>query len=418
MANSEDVTAVTRLESLCRKTIESRKHTLDREGRYIVEVDAVDDEGNSNSKTHNVHLDAHDIAAITTLLQAREIQVSLDVNKNNQFNIREYYDSRRDSFGDNSEEADIQHFYAKARDLSWYLDEERQQAKIEMRATGNNNLNKISLKNGKSIKTYPLSELYFLECLVCGNLTLLEYMIKNKKTMQVAGDKRFEKLLAAYQRYDRAIARAKDEQHARDYVAACICFQKTEHANRFVLAARLAEYMISHGMDAETLFSPRSTAILGRYTKARIITRTGQQFFAVDTLYNTIYTENDLQFAFERTPVERADAEDKALAFREIQFAAALHMEHTDDDKNIIINQPWTDDDFEAAKMFYKEKYPILESYRPVCSGTQEDCLLKMKYVVEIFKQLENPIGMNMQPLGPYIPLQGLRADWKKRKNK
>ncbi len=93
-------------------------------------------------------------------------------------------------------------------------------------------------------------------------------------------------------------------------------------------------------------------------------------------------------------------------------------MEHTDDDKNIIINQPWTDDDFEAAKMFYKEKYPILESYRPVCSGTQEDCLLKMKYVVEIFKQLENPIGMNMQPLGPYIPLQGLRADWKKRKNK
>lgn len=148
MANSEDVTAVTRLESLCRKTIESRKHTLDREGRYIVEVDAVDDEGNSKSKTHNVHLDAHDIAAITTLLQAREIQVSLDVNKNNQFNIREYYDSRRDSFGDNSEEADIQHFYAKARDLSWYLDEERQQAKIEMRATGNNNLNKISLKMG------------------------------------------------------------------------------------------------------------------------------------------------------------------------------------------------------------------------------------------------------------------------------
>ena len=82
-------------------------------------------------------------------------------------------------------------------------------------------------------------------------------MIKNKNIMQVAGDKRYEKLLAAYQRYDQAIARAKDEPHARDYVAACICFQKTEHANRFILAARLAEYMISHGMDAETLFSQR-----------------------------------------------------------------------------------------------------------------------------------------------------------------
>lgn len=74
-------------------------------------------------------LDAHDIAAITTLLQAREIQVSLDVNKNNQFNIREYYRMRQSSFGYDSVEADIQHFYTKARDLSWYLDEERQQAK-------------------------------------------------------------------------------------------------------------------------------------------------------------------------------------------------------------------------------------------------------------------------------------------------
>lgn len=105
-------------------------------------------------------------------------------------NIREYYRMRQSSFGYDSVEADIQHFYAKARDLSWYLDEERQQAKIEMRATGNNNPNKISLKKGKSIKSYSLSELYFLECWVCGNLTLLDYMIKNKNIMQVAGDKR------------------------------------------------------------------------------------------------------------------------------------------------------------------------------------------------------------------------------------
>lgn len=102
--------------------------------------------------------------------------------------------------------------------------------------------------------------------------------------MQVAGDKRYEKLLAAYQRYDQAIARAKDEPHARDYVAACICFQKTEHANRFILAARLAEYMISHGMDAETLFSQRSTAILGRNIRVRIIDSTGRE-----SLWSTLF---------------------------------------------------------------------------------------------------------------------------------
>ena len=263
MENSENVNVATLLECLCDIVIGSLNHTLDREGRYIVEVEAVDDEGTSNFQKHNVLLDAHDIAAITTLLQAREIQVSLDVNKNNQFNIREYYRMRQSSFGYDSVEADIQHFYTKARDLSWYLDEERQQAKIEMRATGNNNPNKISLKRGNQSSRILYQSCIFLECWVCGNLTLLDYMIKNKNIMQVAGDKRYEKLLAAYQRYDQAIARAKDEPHARDYVAACICFQKTEHANRFILAARLAEYMISHGMDAETLFSQRSTAILG-----------------------------------------------------------------------------------------------------------------------------------------------------------
>lgn len=148
MENSENVNVATLLECLCDIVIGSLNHTLDREGRYIVEVEAVDDEGTSNFQKHNVLLDAHDIAAITTLLQAREIQVSLDVNKNNQFNIREYYRMRQSSFGYDSVEADIQHFYTKARDLSWYLDEERQQAKIEMRATGNNNPNKISLKKG------------------------------------------------------------------------------------------------------------------------------------------------------------------------------------------------------------------------------------------------------------------------------
>lgn len=176
--------------------------------------------------------------------------------------------------------------------------------------------------------------------------------------------------------------------------------------------------MISHGMDAETLFSQRSTAILGRNIRVRIIDSTGREIFVVDTLYNTIYTENDLQFAFERTPTESVGAEDKALAFRDLQFRAGFCLEHFDESRNIIINQPWTDDAFEAAKIFYKEKYPILESYRPVCSGTQEDCLLKMKYVVEIYKQLEKPIGMNMQPLDQYIPLPELRAAWKKRKNK
>lgn len=107
---------------------------------------------------------------------------------------------------------------------------------------------------------------------------------------------------------------SEDEPHARDYVAACICFQKTEHANRFILAARLAEYMISHGMDAETLFSQRSTAILGRNIRVRIIDSTGREIFVVDTLYNTIYTENDLQFAFERTPTESVGARRQSVS--------------------------------------------------------------------------------------------------------
>ena len=46
MENSENVNVATLLECLCDIVIGSLNHTLDREGRYIVEVDAVDDEGN------------------------------------------------------------------------------------------------------------------------------------------------------------------------------------------------------------------------------------------------------------------------------------------------------------------------------------------------------------------------------------
>ena len=43
MENSENVNVATLLECLCDIVIGSLNHTLDREGRYIVEVEAVDD---------------------------------------------------------------------------------------------------------------------------------------------------------------------------------------------------------------------------------------------------------------------------------------------------------------------------------------------------------------------------------------
>lgn len=54
MENSENVNVATLLECLCDIVIGSLNHTLDREGRYIVEVEAVDDEGTSNFQKHNV----------------------------------------------------------------------------------------------------------------------------------------------------------------------------------------------------------------------------------------------------------------------------------------------------------------------------------------------------------------------------
>ena len=342
----------------------------------------------------NLPINAADIENITTLIIAKQLQIALEQDRSNFYTVSKFYrmTNRTAEKESPAYEADIQHYYQTAREFRKYLGAEREQAEMENRSSGN-----PDDTNGKR-QVYTLPDLYFLKLCMEGKLALLKSLLARKQPCAITAD--------GYRLLDEAIREiqnaGREIRDAKMYVSGCMAIQKLEQANQFIFCARVAEEMIANDIPENTPFSARFPITLGRFPflpsglkespakeqhtgKPRLRDR---RF--VSARYNTVYTENDFRLAFDRREDEAEWLEEKAILSRYIQEEVGLTS--TAFLKMVgFYGRAWSDKDFQAARDFFKERYPVVEHYQPIFTDCEEAMKQKVLYTRLRFQEFMQP---------------------------
>lgn len=371
----------------------------------------------------NVPIHAADMENITALIVAKQLQIALEQDRSNFYTVRKFYLMTNRSAGKESPayEADIQHYYQTAREFRKYLGVEREQAGKENRSSGN-----PDDANSKR-KVYTLPDLYFLKLCMEGKLALLKSLLTRKQPCAITAD--------GYRLLDEAIREiqtaGRESADAKMYVSGCMAIQKLEQANQFIFCARVAEEMIANGIPENTPFSARFPITLGRFpflpsgleeppAKEQ---RTGKPRLSdrrfVSARYNTVYTENNLRLAFDRKEDEAEWLEEKAILSRYIQEEVGLTLTARLKAAGFY-RRAWNDKDFQAARDFFKERYPVVESYHPIFTDCEEAMKQKVLYArlrFQEFMQPHTPEGVLSDHIC-YSPLEYIHDGQKKELHK
>lgn len=368
---------------------------------------------------YNVPINAADIENITTLIVAKQLQIALEQDSSNSYTVSRFYRMTNRTAEEESPayEADIRHYYQTAREFRKYLAAEREQAKIENRSSGNPD------DTNSKRKAPTLPDLYVQKLCMEGKLTLLKSLFARKQPCAITAD--------GYRLLDEAIREIQDAGReiadAKMYVSGCMAIQKLEQANQFIFCARIAEKMIANDIPENTPFSARFPITLGRFPflPSGLEEQPAEEQCTeklclrnrciVSARYNTVYTENDLRLAFDRREDEAEWLEEKAILSRIIQEEVGLTMTALLYFRGFY-ERAWNDKDFQAARDFFKERYPVVESYQPIFTDSEETMKQKVLYAklrFQEFLQPHTPEGV----LSDHICYSPLKYTHDRRKN-
>jgi len=241
---------------------------------------------------------------------------------------------------------------------------------------------------GKGHK-YSFVELRTFDVYVAGNLDVFRLLVQRKELMTSTADKgSYEKLAAAYKRYDELFVNARKSETDREYVIACMQIRKMESAYRFHLAAKLAEYATENNLKTRDLINDSAKAIWGRYLSDAWLRP--QDPFPINDSYDVLHYDRAIECVLRTESVaERAYCWRSAL-IDVFDFMNLL--------KPIKEQAPWTDADFSEAAKFFRNDYPVVERYVPV-TVQGNDRKAYFKNIQDIYKMLDELKDGNLDVL-------------------
>ena len=233
-------------------------------------------------------------------------------------------------------------------------------------------------KEGSSSSPWPKIEhsrrehdyitLRFLELYANRKLDLFRLLTLRKTLMgALTKGKDTHALVDAYLQYDSIFEETKTESSDKLYVISCIQLRKFESAFRFHLAAKVAEYILSHRKPSKRIKNriPQNfTTIWGR--------RKHQALFwdkmNINEPYDILLYEEEIPLALKMEKIP-----DNSIQLWRNTLADVLSLMYL---LYPTEHQPsWTDKDFKDAADFFKSDYPIVESHKSVfCNLNEKDC--------------------------------------------
>ena len=256
------------------------------------------------------------------------------------------------------------------------------------RSTGSEDITVQSPHKGP---TYSFVELRTFDLYIDGNLYVFKMLAQRKEAMTSKADKgSYETLAGAYERYDRLFEDAKKLTSDKEYVVACMQIRKLESAYRFHLIAKLAKFIMDNQLQSSDIIEQAAVKdIWGRHLAPDLVrgyleaakSSKLEKLMSVpliDEPYDIMYYNRKIAWAF----VPEYDA-NKAISWRCMLVNILRFMlELCPPDKQAS----WTDADFSAAAQFFRNDYPVIESYVPMT--VPQDRKTYFKNIQSIYKLL------------------------------
>lgn len=254
---------------------------------------------------------------------------------------------------------------------------------------------------------YSFVELRTFDVYAEGSLDVFRLLVQRKELMTSTADKgSYEKLAAAYKRYDKLFVNARKSETDREYVIACMQIRKMEAVYRFHLAAKLAEYATANNLKIRDLINDSAKAIWGRYLSDAWLRP--QDPFPINDPYDVLHYDRVIECVLQTESVaERAYCWRSAL-IDVFDFMNLL--------KPIKEQASWTDADFSEAAKFFRNDYPVVEHYVPV-TVQENDRKAYFKNIQDIYMMLDELKDGNLDVLRKEMKKATAKRYSKKPKN-
>lgn len=222
-------------------------------------------------------------------------------------------------------------------------------------------------------------------------LRIYELLVDKKDVLRLRSEKKSNaSLYDAYQKYEAFFYRIKKTKSDREYVTSCIQIFKLETAYRFILSAKVAKYL-SLNCDADkNAISKFWFHFWGREeTKMMAVSGNIQMnmfdILDYDILIKCLFCEDE-DSVFNIAQRTRIWRELLTQVFQE-----------TINRKRVPEQPSWTDEDFFQAAKFFKEDYPIIESFEPLDLGEDFDgedsyCYDRIREIYKVFAKEGRPL--------------------------
>lgn len=232
-------------------------------------------------------------------------------------------------------------------------------------------------------------QLRFLDLLVNKKLELFTLLTYRKEVLSVTNEKDSNRsLIIAYRDYDNIFKEIKNmsERNPREYVVSCVQIQKFESTFRFNFIAKLAKALLDNGLDTESKKLEYIAYYLGRYCSNEHPIAEPYDILNYDYIIENVLFENE----------EEAKRQYVIRHILQIILTVVCKLAPVESLPH------WNNDTYLEAADFFKNNYPIAESYRGVDltdESTIQNSLLI--YIIELAKKLPNldDFRTNMQIL-------------------
>ena len=233
----------------------------------------------------------------------------------------------------------------------------------------------VSIQRPRRGYQYSFAELRTFDLYSNGYLEVFRLLSQYQEVMSNTADKGSCVTLAiAYERYDMLFENATVLSSDKEYVVACMQIRKTESAYRFHLAAKLAKYIMDHHLRVDDLMTDSAKAIWGRYLSEAVFRP--QDPFPLNEPYDVLYYDRKIECALQEECVM-----ERAFCWRSAFIDVLDFMNLL---KPIKKQAPWTAADFSAAARFFRNDFPVIESYVPV--DVPQDRKAYFKNIQSIYK--------------------------------
>ena len=221
-------------------------------------------------------------------------------------------------------------------------------------------------------------QLRFWDLLVNKKLELYTLLTYRKEVLSVTNEKGSNRsLIAAYSDYDSIFKDIENmrERNPREYVVSCVQIQKFESTFRFNFIAKFAKALLDNGFDTETKKLEYLAYYLGRYRSNEHPISEPYDILNYDYVIENVLSENE------------KEAERQYVIRHILQIILAVVCKLMP-----VESLPhWNNDTYLEAADFFKNNYPIAESYTGVdLKGDSTIPNSLPNYIIELAKKFPN----------------------------